>query len=138
MRLPKINPVSFGPKWIGLSLLTALALPGIFWLITGEFNLIYCIPGGIMLPAFLIVFILEMRQDSGKTVYYEKHLSEDIPFDPASQYAVIKCSICTGERVAGFKSRAGGEFIEVMLIKSDADLKKFTDIYCIDEIKKEY
>jgi len=138
MRIPKINSVNFAVKWTGLSLLTALLPPGILWLITGKFNPVYSIPGGIMLLAFLIVFAIEMRQDFGKTVYYEKHLSEDIPFDPDAQCAVIKCSVCTGERVAGFKSRANGEFIEVMLIRNDADLKKFTDIYGIEDIKKEY
>ena len=31
----------------------------------------------------------------GKKPYHERHLSEEIPFDPDKQIAVIKCSICT-------------------------------------------
>ena len=51
---------------------------------------------------------------------------------------MIKASICTGERVAGFKSRADGHFTEVMLITSDTDLMVFKNAYGIDEIKTEY
>ncbi len=61
-----------------------------------------------------------------------------IPYDPETQYPVIKASICTGEKVAGFKSRADGHFIEVMLIASDADLMAFKNAYGIDDIKTEY
>ena len=61
-----------------------------------------------------------------------------IPYDPETQYPVIKASICTGEKVAGFKSRADGHFTEVMLIASDTDLMVFKNAYGIDEIKTEY
>ena len=40
-----------------------------------------------------------------------------IKFDPGQQKPVIRCSICTGEQVAGFKDIATGKFYEVMLIK---------------------
>lgn len=70
--------------------------------------------------------------------YHERYLSKDIPFDPDKQTAVIKCSICTGEQIAGFKSKEDGHFTEVMLIRDDADLEKFKEIYKIAEIKKEY
>ena len=69
---------------------------------------------------------------------HEKQLSPDIPFDPNKQIAVIKCSICTGEQVAGFKSKEDGHFIEVMLIREPDDLEKFKETYKIEEIKKEY
>ena len=74
----------------------------------------------------------------GKKPYHERHLSEEIPFDPDKQIAVIKCSICTGEQVAGFKSKEDGHFTEVMLIREAGDLEKFKEIYKIEEIKKEY
>ena len=61
-----------------------------------------------------------------------------IPYDPETQYPVIKASICTGEKVAGFKDRADGHFTEVMLITSDTDLMVFKNAYGIDEIKTEY
>ena len=68
----------------------------------------------------------------------KRHLSQDIPFDSGKQIAVIKCSICTGEQVAGFKSKEDGHFTEVMLIREDKDLVKFKEIYNIEEVKKEY
>ncbi|MBP5281952.1 MAG: aspartate dehydrogenase [Lachnospiraceae bacterium] len=61
-----------------------------------------------------------------------------MPFDPEKQLAVIRCSICTGEQVAGFKSKEDGHFTEVMLIRESADLEKFKKIYGITEVKKEY
>ena len=68
----------------------------------------------------------------------ELHLSADIPFDPDKQIAVIKSSICTGEQVAGFKSKEDGHFTEVMLIRDAKDLAKFKETYKLEEIKKEY
>ena len=60
-----------------------------------------------------------------------------IPFDPDKQTAVIRCSICTGEQVAGFKNKEDGHFTEVMLIREAKDLVKFKEMYNISEIKKE-
>ena len=52
---------------------------------------------------------------------------------------VIRCSICTGEQVAGFRNRQTGRFEEVALIKSDQDLTAFLKRYGITEsIKKIY
>lgn len=65
-------------------------------------------------------------------------LKELIPFDSDSQYPVIKCSICNGEQLAGFKNKINGTFTEVMLIKSDNDINRFKKIYGINEIQKEY
>ena len=62
----------------------------------------------------------------------------DIKFHKESQKAVIKCSICSGEQVAGFKDLETGKFTEVMLIQSDADLERFREMYDIKEITKEY
>ncbi|MBR1441787.1 MAG: aspartate dehydrogenase [Lachnospiraceae bacterium] len=52
--------------------------------------------------------------------------------------AVIKCSICNGEQVAGFKDKEDGHFTEVMLIREPGDIERFKEIYKIEEIKKEY
>ena len=38
------------------------------------------------------------------------------PFDPAAEEPAIRCSICTGEQVAGFRSKTTGHFREVTLI----------------------
>ena len=137
-RIPKINSIHFGAAWIGISLGVGLLLPAVIWLLTGVFYWGCSILGGILLFGFIIVFCIEMKQDFGKKPYYEQYLNDDIPFDPDKQTAVIRCSICTGEQVAGFKSKENGHFTEVMLIRDTADLEKFKKIYDITEVKKEY
>jgi hypothetical protein len=59
-------------------------------------------------------------------------------YDGTKQKPVLHCSICTGEQVAGFKNLETGKFEEVMLIKSDNDLRDFKEMYGITEISKEY
>lgn len=51
---------------------------------------------------------------------------------------VIKCSICTGEQVAGFKDINTGRFEEVMLIKNSRDLDAFMQLYDVQDVSKEY
>ena len=69
---------------------------------------------------------------------YEQNLREIIKYDPDIQYAVIRSSICTGEKVAGFKNKTDGHFTEVMLIKDPGDEKYFRQIYGLDTVKVEY
>ena len=137
-RIPKTNSIRFGATWIVISLFIGLLLPAFIWIITDVLYWGLSIIGGIILLGFIIVFSIEMKQDFGKKPYYERYLSEDIPFDSDKQTAVIKCSICTGEQVAGFKNKEDGHFTEVMLIREAKDLVKFKEIYKITEIKKEY
>lgn len=61
-----------------------------------------------------------------------------IEYDPERQKAVIKCSICNGEQVAGFKDKQTGHFKEVMLIKDSRDLDRFKEMYGLGEVIKEY
>lgn len=61
-------------------------------------------------------------------------------YDRESQVPVIRASICTGERVAGFKDIHTGRFMEVMVIRNDKDMEMFLNEYGIsrDDIKKEW
>ena len=59
-------------------------------------------------------------------------------YDPETQTAVIRSSICTGEKVAGFRNKKSGRFYEVMLIRSKKDEQEFKDKYKVDKIKVEY
>lgn len=59
-------------------------------------------------------------------------------YDPEKQRAVLKCSICNGEQVAGFKDKQTGHFIEVMLIKNGQDLDAFMEMYDLSAVTKEY
>ena len=61
-----------------------------------------------------------------------------VHFDPETQYAVIRSSICTGEKVAGFKNKSDGHFTEVMLIRTAADEKEFKETYGVESVKVEY
>ena len=47
---------------------------------------------------------------------------------------VIRCSICT----AGFQELATGRFEEVMLIRDEADLRRFEQTYGVDSVTKIY
>lgn len=50
---------------------------------------------------------------------------------------MLKCSICNGEQVAGFKDIHTGKFEEVMLIRGAADLEAFRSQYgIVEEIEK--
>lgn len=44
---------------------------------------------------------------------------------------VLRCSICTGEMVAGFKDNKTGKFSEDMLISNETDLSEFKRKYNI-------
>jgi len=60
-------------------------------------------------------------------------------FDDSLRTPVIRCSICTGEQVAGFIRKDTGAFEEVSLIRDEADLQAFRDAYGIEgEIRKIY
>ena len=60
-------------------------------------------------------------------------------YDKTNKKAVLKCSICTGEQVAGFKDIHTGKIEDIMLVKTAADIERFKIIYGIEgSIDKEY
>ena len=63
----------------------------------------------------------------------------EIRYDAGLLTPVIRCSICTGEQVVGFRRKSDGSFEEVMLIRDDSDLNQFRKLYGIEgEIEKIY
>lgn len=66
-----------------------------------------------------------------------KSVSEQ-SYDPETQRPVLRCSICNGEQVAGFKDIHTGKFEEVMFIRDDRELREFMEMYGISEVTKEY
>lgn len=54
-------------------------------------------------------------------------------YDRNTRRPVLRCSICTGEQVAGFQDIASGKFEEVMLIRGEDDLAEFRERYGIEE-----
>lgn len=70
---------------------------------------------------------------------FQSHSEFDKPtFPPETHDAVIRSSICTGEKVAGFRNKKDGNFTEVMLIRSDKDLEEFKTRYHVTTIKTIY
>ncbi len=59
-------------------------------------------------------------------------------YDKENLRPILRCSICTGEQVAGFKNLHTGKFEEVMLIRNQKELDSFMEMYEIDTITKEY
>jgi hypothetical protein len=75
--------------------------------------------------------------ETGEDIMFGKKVAKK-DYDRENQRPVIHCSICTGEQIAGFKDLQTGRFEEIMLIKTEKDLKNFKEIYGISEISKEY
>ena len=58
--------------------------------------------------------------------------------DKENEKPIIRASICTGEKTAGFRDIKTGRFREVMLIRSPKDLDEFMEKYGLDSIDTEY
>ncbi len=63
---------------------------------------------------------------------------KQLDYDRENWRPGLKCSICNGEQVAGFKNIRTGEFKEESFIRSDEELEAFKRRYGISEMKKEY
>jgi len=76
----------------------------------------------------------------GECVFGRQKKQAGPAFDKTGKIPMIRSSICTGEQVAGFKDAASGRFTEIMLVRTDADLKAFLHQYGIDEadVKREW
>ena len=61
-----------------------------------------------------------------------------VDYDRENWRPVLRCSICNGEQVAGFKNVHTGEFKEEACIRSKDDLENFRQKYRITELVKEY
>ncbi len=68
----------------------------------------------------------------------KKEKIQVLEYDKEKEIPVLKCSICTGEQVAGFKDIHTGKIRDLMLINSEQDLERFKMMYGVDELKKVY
>ena len=60
-------------------------------------------------------------------------------YDKEKVKPAIRCSICTGEQVAGFLNKRSGAFEEITLLRSPKDLENFKKTYGIEgEVEKFY
>lgn len=59
-------------------------------------------------------------------------------YDKENKIPIIRCSICNGEQIAGFKNIQTGKFEEIMLIRDNKDLEEFKNMYGLEKVEKEY
>ena len=72
------------------------------------------------------------RKDPDMGLFSKKNRSE-YPKMPAGDYEpVIRCSICTGEKVVCAKDRTSGKLIELMLVRDPDELEGFCAANGID------
>ena len=86
--------------------------------------LLFVVGGSIVVVIVIVVLIiiLTSRKDG---------VNNQKSYDRSRLDPVIRASICTGEKVAGFRDRQTGHFSEVMLIRTDADIQHFRQMYNI-------
>lgn len=68
----------------------------------------------------------------------KKQEKAKLEYDSINQKPVLKCSICNGEQVAGFKDMRTGKFHEVMFVRNEKDLQTFKEMYGLHDVAKEY
>ena len=68
----------------------------------------------------------------------KKQTTQKHPYDSQTEKPVLKCSICNGEQVAGFKDLRTGKFHEVMFVRNEKDLQAFKEMYGLSDVAKEY
>lgn len=68
----------------------------------------------------------------------KKAKAEKKTYDAAHYKPVLRCSICNGEQVAGFRNLETGKFEEAALIRNERELADFLAQYGLEHIDKEY
>ncbi|HCI72938.1 MAG TPA: aspartate dehydrogenase [Lachnospiraceae bacterium] len=51
---------------------------------------------------------------------------------------MVRCSICNGEMVAGFKNRHNGRFREYGMVRSSREIEEFRILCGVNQVPKEY
>lgn len=89
----------------------------------------------VMAVVLIVSAAMQLKKNSAAN---ETDPRATVSYDAAKQEPVIRASICSGEKAAGFIDRESGKFTEAMLIKSPEDEQLFKEIYKLDEVKTEY
>ena len=69
---------------------------------------------------------------------FRKKKIQQVDYDRENWKPILKCSICNGEQVAGFKNIHTGEFREECFILNPSELEEFRQKYGIAQLQKEY
>ena len=64
-------------------------------------------------------------------MFFRRNNNRVEAYDKERLYPAIRSSICTGEKVAGFKNIETGSFTEITLVTSDKDIEDFKNRYGI-------
>jgi len=64
-------------------------------------------------------------------MFFRRNNNRVETYDKERLYPAIRSSICTGEKVAGFKNIETGNFTEITLVTSDKDIEDFKNRYGI-------
>ena len=67
-------------------------------------------------------------------MFFRKRKRKD--YDKENKKPVLRCSICTGEQVAGFKDISSGVFEEEMMISGPKDLEEFKDKQTVQSTRR--
>ena len=72
-------------------------------------------------------------------MFWKKKTLQTISYDKENWKPVLKCSICNGEKVAGFQHLHTGDFKEECLIRGEKELQEFKAKYgIVGEMEKIY
>ena len=67
-------------------------------------------------------------------LFRRKAQTSSVTYDPGTQKPVIKCSICNGEQVAGFKNKSTGEFVRSRIRRTSFKWRCYNNNYQVDII----
>ncbi len=83
---------------------------------------------------------MQEHSKRGGSDVWETEKAGGVPYDKGGKVPVIRCSVCTGEQVAGFRDPVSGKFGELMLLRDDRDLAEFLRRYQVEEreIRREW
>ena len=73
-------------------------------------------------------------------MFWKRNGKQAEDYDRTGKIPVIRASICTGEKVAGFNAAKTVRFEDLMVIREEKDLQTFLKRYGVkkEEIKKEW
>ena len=71
-------------------------------------------------------------------MFGKKKSEKPLTYDHENEKPAVRCSICTGEQVAGFKDVHTGKFREIMLLSTPDDMEKFKERCGTDSVEKFY
>ena len=67
-----------------------------------------------------------------KSLFKKQNINQSVSQIQPDRNYVIRASICTGEKVAGYIDEKG-KFIDIMLIQKDSDVEEFCKRYNISK-----